>query len=255
MLNSLEPQQNAAALSQLPFLGKKTVPARIRKDLWRPMCLATFPSPHAGLLAYRKLREFRRLHETAYPASLIQDPNNPRANLPKKKRSLILMDQKANTVADLAAVLLQQEKGVSQGRIEQFRRRKQRWDWLDKVGSKKNKGKGGPLNVEVEYKGVEGVKVYWSDVRDAEYAQTWPQDVVHAGLGRHRYTAAWPAAEVKEEEVLPSLAEEKGDGENGKEADIKTADGDAKAKAKGENADTEKPAPSLLQKARKRFFG
>ena len=31
--------QNKDSLDQLPFLGKKTVPSRLRKDLWPPCCL------------------------------------------------------------------------------------------------------------------------------------------------------------------------------------------------------------------------
>lgn len=101
------------------------------------------------------------------------------------------MDQKANSVADLAAVLLQQERPVeetSRGRGGK---------------EKKKMGKGGGPNLLGT---VEGVRIRWADVLDAEFAATWPEAVVHDVLARSRYTAAFPAVEEKvprgEEEVV-----------------------------------------------------
>ncbi|KAI9823631.1 MAG: hypothetical protein M1832_002412 [Thelocarpon impressellum] len=102
--------KNNDSLSQLPYLGKKTVPASLRKDLWQPMASISFPKPPQGLKAYTKLREYRRLHELSYPVEDFQSETNPHAVMPKKKRGRKLMDQKANSVADIAAVLKQQEE-------------------------------------------------------------------------------------------------------------------------------------------------
>ena len=200
--------QNAASIAQLPFLGKKTVPAKLRKDLWHPFFLCTFPSAAAGLVAYRRLREFRRLHETNYPRSVVADPANPKCNLPKKKKGKVLMDQKANSVADLAAVLKIQEKGPGRERMERFKRAKKAFDRLKSSRAKKVEGKTGPMDVGKELKGVSGVEVFWNDVSDAEFAPTWPQEVVHKVLGRHRYTAAWPPVEVDEIEGIPNDEDE-----------------------------------------------
>lgn len=101
------------------------------------------------------------------------------------------MDQKANSVADLAAVLLQQERPVETSR-----------GWAKK--KKMRKGGGRNLNLLGT---VEGVRIRWADVLDAEFAATWPEAVVHDVLARSRYTAAFPAVE----EVSP------GEGPGGEE--------------------------------------
>lgn len=198
---------NAAALSQLPFLGKKTQPSHLRKDLWTPFALAVFPSPHAGINAFRKLREFRRLHETSWPLDTMRDPEQPRNLLPKKKRGKVLMNQRANSIADLAAVLLQQEAGVSEKRKERWERvsrrvrrlvKQKRLEGEDMVGERRRQ-RLEKVDVVQELQGVEGVKVHWVDIRDAEFAERWPKDVVHEVLGKSRYTAAWPARDVLKE--------------------------------------------------------
>ncbi|KAI9678734.1 MAG: hypothetical protein M1817_005791 [Caeruleum heppii] len=104
------PLNNNDALRQLPFLGKKSVPASLRKDIWRPMAIVLFPRPVQGLLAFQKLREYRKLHELSYPVEDFKDDRHPNAMLEKKKRGRKLMDQKANTVADLAATLQKQDE-------------------------------------------------------------------------------------------------------------------------------------------------
>ena len=85
-----------------------------------------------------------------------------------KSRGRVLMDQKANCVADVAAVLLLQERAERE----------------------RGEGKGGKKWGGVGP--VDGVRVFWADIRDAEFAEAWPGAVVHAGLGRSRYTAAFP---------------------------------------------------------------
>ena len=162
------------------------------------------------------------------------------------------MDQKANSIADLAAVLLQQEDGVSQ-------KRKERWERVSKRVNRvvRQKGLGGEgkegdrrrqrlekVNVVKELQGVEGVKVAWVDMRDAEFAERWPKEVVHEALAKSRYTAAWPARDVLKER------EEKAS-EIGKEApkveEVK--------EAASEEAVKEGLAPALKRTWRERLFG
>ncbi|KAI4732019.1 hypothetical protein E4T49_00363 [Aureobasidium sp. EXF-10728] len=101
--------KNNQVLKQLTFAGKKTLPSALRKDLWRPLLTATFPSPSQGLAAFRKLRELRMLHEHNWEHP---DPN-ARKMPDKNLRAQIIMDQKANSIADLAWVLHgQAEMGV-----------------------------------------------------------------------------------------------------------------------------------------------
>ncbi|KAL9101400.1 MAG: hypothetical protein Q9163_003335 [Psora crenata] len=187
---------NHKSLAQLPFLGKKTRPAKLRKDIWLPFCLASFPSPHAGLEAYRKLREYRRLHETAYDREIITEKYGERRGqlLPTKQRGKVLMNQKANSIADLAAVLLQQEEGPSKERVESAQRRIKRAEKLRKQKGDKNVNKR-PVDLGKELQGVEGVRVRWTNLQDADFAEAWPLHVEHDVLERSRYTAAFPALE------------------------------------------------------------
>lgn len=131
---------NASALRQLPDLGANNKDARLRKDLWKPLYTLCLPSDspetlRQGLHAFKKLREWRTLHETSWtPSPLLSKPKteteieqmreklsdrggNRKENVydlitreKKKLRIKSVLDQKANSVADLAAVLLAQEE-------------------------------------------------------------------------------------------------------------------------------------------------
>ena len=94
------------ALKQMPFLGKRTQRPKIRPDFWRRIAKVQFPSGEQGLLAYKALREYavRHLHEW--------DP--AWKHLPQKERGKKIQDQKANSIADLAAVLFMQQKLADQ---------------------------------------------------------------------------------------------------------------------------------------------
>lgn len=156
--------------------------------------MVEFPRPVQGLVAFRKLREYRRLHETTYPLDIITEKEGPRKGqlMGTKKRGKVLMDQKANTVADLAAVLLQQERGPT---AEQIERSERRIKLVQRMKRQKgaNKVKKKPVPA-AELGGTEGVMVRWANILDAEFAETWPVAVVHDVLGQSRYTAAFPPA-------------------------------------------------------------
>lgn len=92
-----------------------------------PHCVLTFPTPSQGHNAFRKLREFRRLHETAW------DKTNPEfKRMDKKTRVKKIMDQRANTSADLAEVLRIQEAHGAQTTEEQLEQEKKASAFLDK---------------------------------------------------------------------------------------------------------------------------
>lgn len=160
-----------------------------------------FPSPQAGLAAFRRLREFRVLHETSYSLDIITETEGKWKGslLPKKRRGKVLMDQKANSVADLAAVLQLQEKGPSEKRIVNAERRRRRVETLKKQKGE-DKVKKAPIDIASEMRGVEGVRVRWANILDAEFAETWPEGVEHGGLEKSRYTAAFPTVEIVEDE-------------------------------------------------------
>ncbi|KAI4906713.1 hypothetical protein J4E90_010172 [Alternaria incomplexa] len=114
-------------LEQLPFIGKHSKPPALRPDEWVPHCVLTFPTPSQGQNAFRKLREFRRLHETAW------DKTNPEfKRMDKKTRVKKIMDQRANTSADLAEVLRIQETHGAKTAEEQAEQEKKVSTFLDK---------------------------------------------------------------------------------------------------------------------------
>lgn len=113
-----------------------------------------------------------------------------RSWLDKKKRGKVLMNQKANSVADLAAVLLQQERPPTAEQIEISERKINYKIWLRKRNGNQ-KVRGNPVPAQ-ELSGVEGVRVRWANKLDAEFAKTWPRAVVHDELLKRRHTAAFP---------------------------------------------------------------
>ncbi|KAF7948824.1 hypothetical protein EAE96_008010 [Botrytis aclada] len=158
---------NTSSLHQLPYNGKKTRPAALRKDHWHPMALITFPPgcSSSGLSAFQKLREYRKRHEHSWdPSSPLfkrepqpgeSDYQKAKIRLTTKLRSRKINDQKANTVADMAAVL----KDIRYG--------------SERIG--------------LEGIGNEGVvEVKWSDLADASYAgegsDIWGEAVLHDTL-------------------------------------------------------------------------
>ena len=197
--------QDNAALQQLPYLGKKTKPASLRKDEWRPMAMVEFPSNVAGLEAYRRLREFRRLHEYAYPLDLItvKEGNKAGSLMPTKQRGKVLMNQKSNTVADLAAVLLQFDQGPDDRRIQTKESSGAFWSIRRK--HRPDKFRRDPLPA-VELAGVKGVRIRWANLLDAGYAREWPETVVHHELVQARHVPAFP--ELQLEGGGPDFSEE-----------------------------------------------
>ncbi|KAF1815297.1 hypothetical protein P152DRAFT_455018 [Eremomyces bilateralis CBS 781.70] len=119
---SLQQQMKGSAmLRQIPFVGKKSKPAAIRKDNWVPLVTLCFPTGRQGLDAFKKLRELRKLRELHWK-ELFTREDAKRLDMPKHQflpdqRGIArhLMDQKANSVADVAKVLrLQEEAGERQ---------------------------------------------------------------------------------------------------------------------------------------------
>jgi hypothetical protein len=182
-------QQNNHALRQLPYNGKKTVPRALRKDLWSPLAQISLSKsiPNAsalGLLTFQKLREFRTLHETLWPTELAitkvtrreEKALQERAEelgektwkkegddriLSRKERGRLLMNQRSNAVADMAAALQLVVGGVPTGKTE---------------------GEVKAVDGETEVKphtGEPKVIVKWTDLLDAEFAASWPDTVAH----------------------------------------------------------------------------
>ncbi|OCK74920.1 hypothetical protein K432DRAFT_386523 [Lepidopterella palustris CBS 459.81] len=152
VLYSLRQKLDDSALNQLIFIGKHSIPPSIRPDLWKPLYTVTFSNPAQGLSAYQKLREFRRLHELCW------DTTNPeKLKLHRKARITFLMNQKANSIADLAKVLfMQAEKGVEME--ENIKRRKEevakvaaaKWAEIEALAARADSGEVKTIEKELE---------------------------------------------------------------------------------------------------------
>ena len=113
--------------------------------------------------------------------------------LGKKARGKVLMNQKANSVADIAAVLKGQE-----GDLEKALKEKES---LGVAGVTRPMPKRGILRkaqkleakiVELEKVGTGHVRIQWANILDAEFAESWPDSVIHDGLAVSRHTAPHP---------------------------------------------------------------
>ncbi|KAF1831417.1 hypothetical protein BDW02DRAFT_505288 [Decorospora gaudefroyi] len=127
IIYSLQELLDKHHLDQLPFMGKHSKPPVLRPDEWVPHCVVTFPTPTQGHHAFRQLREFRKLHETAWNRT---NPGWKRLN--RKVRMRKIMDQRANTSADLAKVLSIQHELGEKTMEEHQRLDKQTSQYLDK---------------------------------------------------------------------------------------------------------------------------
>ncbi|CAG8469912.1 2926_t:CDS:2 [Scutellospora calospora] len=129
---------NASVARQFPDTGANTSFTHLRKDLWRPLWTLSIPEgEHAdaqGRHVFKKLREWRKLHETSWEPPALLSLNHSKKEIErleeqlrdrggskkenvydvikhkkKKLRVAAVLDQRANSVADLAAVLAAQE--------------------------------------------------------------------------------------------------------------------------------------------------
>lgn len=144
-----------------------------------------------GRAVFQKLRELKHLHEVAWDDSLLykkpieyneaerkaaarraaEEEPEPRFTRSKAERGMALNAQKANSIADMAAVL----GGGGAG---------------NKIKSTETLGLKVP------------VRVVWSDIGDAGYAEKWPRNVTHT-----QEVERVPETAVQKETALPADAE------------------------------------------------
>lgn len=116
------------------------------------MCLLEFGDGNGvvGRSVLHKLREFRKLHEMAWGDEVLRDKNGVIRPLQgKNSRRVALNDQRANTVADIAAVL------AGRGRANLI-----------------NKGPG-PGHT------LWHITIRWENEFDKQFAKEWPSNVTH----------------------------------------------------------------------------
>lgn len=206
--------------------------------MWVPYFSVHFDNEKVGLRAYHLLREFSMQRQLAPPKEMItitedfleqkrpRDPHKAKefderykpkigAIMEKKHRARVLMDQKATSVADIAAVLAIQEDEIKNGfgsddGTDRTPRRKNgrlpkrevrrlkalsREDSLDqraleRVAELERNLSTPSKEVKVVNPAGHGeyalepmqVKILWNDLHNAQYAQSWPERVRHGEL-------------------------------------------------------------------------
>lgn len=188
------------------------MPPTFRKDLWTPLCVLNFPNQYQGLHAYARLREFRERHETEWPVEDFTIQKGPQFGqlMSRKERSFKLMDQKANSIADMAAVLAMQARPPDPALVERMARQVFTKTWtygktlpsgekttvsvLRRHFARAKRGQNSKIGHRAfEFEGnINGTSVWWADSNDAEYAETWPAEVVHGTLDVVRGHPIWP---------------------------------------------------------------
>lgn len=213
------------------YHGKKTVPAELRRDMWVPYYSVHFGDARLGLRAYQLLREFSLQRQLAPPLEMItvtkeflnsKRPKDPLAGeefdkinlkrigqpMEKRERARVLMNQKATSVADIAAALQIQDKAIANGLLEESSKRgyltrkarQRRRDAMERNATHQewNKEHIASLEERLSYRSNEkveigeadgeypenakDVKILWRDVHDAYFAESWPADVQHGEL-------------------------------------------------------------------------
>lgn len=168
-------------MKQLPFAGKKTKPAKIRKDLWRHLALVQFPEGkgEVGRSVFAKLREFRKRHELEWDDDMFFEKREDGGKrvLTRQERGMKIREQVPNAVADLAAVLA----GI--GKSNKM--------WIE----------GQAEGVQDAAEGAEAqgklhqATVYWSNDRFKAHAESWTPNVTHDLLESVAETPAQVPAE------------------------------------------------------------
>lgn len=182
MKHSDDSFQGFHALKQMPFNGKKTMPAKLRKDYWSPMAMIGFPEGQGdvGRSVFQKLRELKHLHEVAWTdefrykrpeeftatdkkkiAQEKEKGNEYRPVRSKAERGTALNAQKTNAIADMAAVLSGQGSG-------------------NKIAA---------ADVSENQQRLVQVSVSWANDQDRQYAESWSQNVTHELFNEPVYTS------------------------------------------------------------------
>ncbi|KAH6624262.1 transcriptional regulation of mitochondrial recombination-domain-containing protein [Chaetomium sp. MPI-SDFR-AT-0129] len=210
---SMNPHLNPTkAFRQFAYTGKKLVPAKLRRDYWNPLAVIEFEEGRGdiGRSVYQKLREFQKRHQLEWedPALLAMS---------REERGHALNDQRANCIADLAAVLAGAGKANRMVDIDVAKDRDPR---MGKRGKNKTgvtgvkrvisvekapvdanapaddpedhspaSGHGRALatielvkdGVSQEVRGVplNGATVYWANEQDKYFASEWTDNVTH----------------------------------------------------------------------------
>ncbi|KAK4249611.1 transcriptional regulation of mitochondrial recombination-domain-containing protein [Corynascus novoguineensis] len=162
------------AFRQFAFTGKKLVPAKLRKDYWRPLAVVEFGEGKGdvGRSVFQKLRELKKRHLLEWDADATTEAALLRMS--RRERGEALNDQRGIFVADLAAVLAGRGKG-------------NRMVIGSPTTAHQTEGVQAGGGQEVQEKEVSptpagslhAATVYWANEQDKYYAREWSDNVTH----------------------------------------------------------------------------
>ncbi|KAI1302586.1 transcriptional regulation of mitochondrial recombination-domain-containing protein [Xylaria venustula] len=154
---------------QLPFNGKKLRAVKLRKDYWRPLAMIQFADGQGevGRSVFQRLRECKKLHAYSWDDTVLYGPNGQ--TLTTHERGARLNDQRANTIADMAAVL----GGLGKGNKIVVKKEEK-----EEEAAEKSADAAVPA-VTDEGKTLFPATVWWTDILDRNYAQKWTKNVSH----------------------------------------------------------------------------
>ncbi|KAK7751503.1 hypothetical protein SLS62_006590 [Diatrype stigma] len=225
------------ALEQIPFNGKKMRPTKLRKDYWRPLAMIQLPVGYGevGRSVYQRLRECKRLHELSWTDEVLYDRETNRT-LKRGERGHVLNNQRANTVADVAAVLGGLGKGnkmrpeLITGVLRAENHAEDGGDAAAAVAARADAaivGEAGDEAVDSAagrparaarvsdlVGGLLKATVFWADPLHQRYAEEWPDNVTHSTFEE---ATLKPRQEGKEEAAEEEGVEEEEptDGDDG----------------------------------------
>jgi hypothetical protein len=107
------------AYRQMPYTGKKNVPAKLRKDYWEPMAVIDFGPGlgEVGRSVFQRLREFKKRHELEWGRDNPEEEHRL-LHMSKHERGKELNNQRPNAVADVSAVLGGVGKGSKMWKLD-----------------------------------------------------------------------------------------------------------------------------------------
>ncbi|KAH9884446.1 transcriptional regulation of mitochondrial recombination-domain-containing protein [Xylariomycetidae sp. FL2044] len=233
------------ALRQILWTPRKVKPSKFRRDRWRPMAVIQFPTGlgPVGLSAYQRLRECKTLHALAWRDDKLVHRSTGRPLDRGEREQRLVHDQKAETVADMAAVL----EGLGKGTKVVTRMTEDEYAGAF-VGTPREDdyfvpkdAEGRPVtNAEGLVVGLVRTQIFWVDELDKGFAPSWSPSVTHAALD----SATYEPIEPIEPEVIEEL-ENGDDGSNGDGGATVTVTTESAAEgSKNKEAETEAPPPA-----------
>lgn len=170
-------------MKQLPYNGKKTKPAKLRKDYWSAMATIEFPQGQGsvGRSVFQKLRELKHLHEVAWTEEVRY--KTPEEYTDKQKRRQAEEEEKGNF--NYRPIRTKQERGVALNAQKAY-------SIADMAAVLSGEGRGNKITTDGA-KDLVQVKVNWANDQDKGFAESWSTNVTHGLFEKPVYVAEEPA--------------------------------------------------------------